>query len=50
MHLDLRVDAFNAFNHTQWNGVDLYLGDSTFGQPSGAREARIAQIAAKLIF
>jgi hypothetical protein len=49
-HLDLRVDAFNAFNHTQWNGADIYLGDSTFGQPSGAREARIAQVAAKLIF
>jgi len=50
LNFDLRFDAFNAMNHTQWNGAYTTLGYSDFGQPSGAREARIAQVAAKLVF
>jgi hypothetical protein len=54
LHLELRGDAFNAFNHTQWTGVNTtYPTGSTqypFGQVNGAREARIGQVAAKLVF
>ena len=51
---NLRLDAFNALNHTQWTGAQtIYPNDSNgipFGQATGAREARIAQISFKLSF
>jgi hypothetical protein len=57
LHFELRADAFNAFNHTQWNGAQTTypqgagnLGEVPFGEVTGAREARIGQVAAKLVF
>lgn len=54
LHLDLRVDAFNALNHTQWTSVNTTYPSTNaqfpFGMVSSAREARIGQIAAKLVF
>ena len=54
LHLEFRADAFNALNHTQWNGVNTtYPSGSAqypFGQVNGAREARIGQLGAKLVF
>ena len=54
LHLEFRADAFNALNHTQWTGVNTtYPSGSTqypFGQVNGAREARIGQVGAKLVF
>jgi hypothetical protein len=54
LHLDFRGDAFNAFNHTQWTGVNTTYPDGNaqfpFGMVNGAREARIGQVAAKLVF
>jgi hypothetical protein len=54
LRFELRGDAFNAFNHTQWNGINTTYpsGDAQFpfGQVNGAREARIVQVAAKLAF
>ena len=48
-----RVEAFNVFNHTQFNGpssVDGNIGSSTFGQAISASPARILQGALKLSF
>jgi hypothetical protein len=48
-----RVEAFNVFNHTQFNGpsaVDGDIGSSTFGQAIGAASPRILQGALKLNF
>ncbi|HEY1809824.1 MAG TPA: TonB-dependent receptor [Acidobacteriaceae bacterium] len=54
MHIEFRGDAFNALNHTQWNGIvtNFPSGDSEFpfGMVTGAREARIGQVSAKLVF
>jgi hypothetical protein len=57
LHLEFRVDAFNALNHSQWNGAETTypqgsgsLGVVPFGEVTGAREARIGQVAAKLVF
>jgi len=54
VHLEFRADAFNAFNHTNWNGVNTtYPSGSTqfpFGQVNGANDARIVQCAAKVVF
>jgi hypothetical protein len=49
----LRLDAFNVFNHTQFNGpgsVDGNIGSSTFGQAISAAPPRILQVALKVSF
>ncbi len=48
-----RVEAFNVFNHTQFNGpgsVDGNIGSSTFGDAIGAAPPRILQGALKFNF
>lgn len=58
-----RVEAFNVFNHTQFNGVDGEIGDtpgcdtlgvattcSGFGYSTSARDPRIMQLALKVLF
>ncbi|WP_158821675.1 carboxypeptidase regulatory-like domain-containing protein [Granulicella sp. S156] len=54
LHLEFRADAFNALNHSQWNSVvTTYPSGSAqypFGSVNGAGDARIGQVAAKLIF
>jgi hypothetical protein len=48
-----RVEAFNVFNHTQFNGpqaVDGNIGDTTFGQVINAASPRILQGALKFSF
>ena len=54
LHLEFRADAFNAFNHTQWTGVNTIFPSGSdqypFGQVNSAREARIGQLAAKIVF
>ncbi|HUH64155.1 MAG TPA: TonB-dependent receptor, partial [Terracidiphilus sp.] len=54
LHLELRGDAFNALNHTQWNGVNTQFPSGSaqfpFGMVNSAREARIGQVGAKLTF
>ncbi len=47
----LRGEAFNVLNHTNFNAVAVTATTpSTFGQVTGAREARILQIGGKLNF
>ena len=58
LRLEFRADAYNAFNHTQWNGVQTVYpyasvgnyGNIPFGEVTGAREARIGQLGLKLAF
>jgi len=55
LHAELRADMYNAFNHTQWNGVETIVpvvgsGATPFGQVTNSREGRIIQIAAKIVF
>jgi hypothetical protein len=53
MSLLFRVEAFNVFNHTQFNGpgsVDGNIGSTTFGQAISASPARILQAAMKFNF
>ncbi len=42
---ELRGDAFNVFNHTQFQNPDTIITDSTFGQVSTTYPARILQLA-----
>lgn len=48
--LELRMDAFNAFNHTNFANPDTSITDATFGQISNTAAPRILQIAAHLRF
>jgi Carboxypeptidase regulatory-like domain len=60
-NLELRLEAFNVFNHTQFTTVDLSLTNRTgsntnpspnsgFGKFTGARESRIIQFGARFSF
>lgn len=49
--LQLRAEAFNVFNHTQFTGAGTTLTTtSTFGLPTGARLPREFQFGAKILF
>jgi hypothetical protein len=50
MNLQLRLEAFNLFNHPNFNLPDNFLGSPTFGQILSAREPRHLQFGAKLLF
>jgi len=47
---ELRVESYNAFNHTQFQGVSTSFTDSRFGQLTSAYDARDFQVGAKLYF
>ncbi|MBK6425196.1 MAG: TonB-dependent receptor [Blastocatellia bacterium] len=63
-NLELRFEAFNAFNHTQFNAIDLNLNNivldpvtgkpdplkSSFGKYTGAAESRVIQLAVRISF
>ncbi|HEV2273638.1 MAG TPA: carboxypeptidase regulatory-like domain-containing protein [Acidobacteriaceae bacterium] len=48
--LDARVEAFNLFNHPNFNGPISSIASSKFGQITTAQDPRILQAAMKLIF
>jgi hypothetical protein len=51
--LDIRVEAFNVFNHAQFYGptaVDGVVNDSDFGRIVSAASPRLVQVAMKLHF
>jgi len=49
-YLELRLETFNTWNHTQFNAVDTTLGDSRFGQVTSAFDPRILQLGGKIYF
>jgi hypothetical protein len=48
--LQLRFEAFNVFNHAQFYNPDGEINSGTFGLVTAARDPRIMQIGAKLVF
>jgi hypothetical protein len=50
LSLQLRLESFNAFNHTQFGIPDNTVSDTTFGAVSSTQPARINQLGAKLIW
>jgi hypothetical protein len=50
MHFQFRAEAFNVFNHTNFNTVGTTFGTSTFGKVTGVRDPRIMQVALKFYF
>ena len=45
-----RVESFNTFNHTEFNGVNNTFGNSQFGQVNSYYDPRVLQLGGKLIF
>jgi hypothetical protein len=45
-----RVEFFNFFNHTQFNGYGTTFGAPGFGAPNSTRDPRELQLGAKFIF
>ncbi len=50
LNMQLRAEAFNTFNHTNFQGVQTTLEESNYGQVTDAGSARVMQLAAKIIF
>jgi hypothetical protein len=50
VHLDLRFESFNTFNHTNPQGVDLNNHDSNFGKITSDYGPRTLQLGGKLSF
>ncbi|MBW4037854.1 MAG: TonB-dependent receptor [Acidobacteria bacterium] len=48
--LQMRAEAFNVFNHTNFAYVDTGIADGTFGQLTSAHIPRTMQFSAKLYF
>jgi hypothetical protein len=46
----LRGDAFNAFNHANFDGVSTTYGAGNFGQVTSAHQGRSMQVSAKFEF
>ena len=49
-HLQLRVEAFNVWNHTNFTTVQLQLNTATAGDVTAARDPRKMQFGVKYIF
>jgi hypothetical protein len=48
VNLQFRAEAYNIFNHTNFNTVGTVFGSTTFGQVTGVRDPRLIQFALKL--
>lgn len=42
-HIDFRLETFNTFNHTQWQGANYARNNAAFGRITSARPARQIQ-------
>jgi hypothetical protein len=48
--LELRVETFNTFNHTQYQNVSTTFTSSNFGQVTSTYDPRAVQLGVKLLF
>ncbi len=49
-HFQFRVETYNTFNHTEFNGIDTGTTDSTYGQVTSVYDPRVFQFGGKFMF
>jgi hypothetical protein len=49
-NFQLRAEAYNTFNHTNFTGIGTTFGNSNFGQVTATGSPRVMQFGAKLTF
>ncbi|MGA8528118.1 MAG: carboxypeptidase regulatory-like domain-containing protein [Acidobacteriaceae bacterium] len=47
---ELRVESYDTFNHTEFNGIDAGFTDGNFGQVTSANDPRTLQFGGKFLF
>ena len=50
IQVQIRAEAFNVFNHTQWTGVNPYVSTDNFLYSGGAHMPRVLQFAVRITF
>ena len=50
LSVQLRLETFNTFNHTNFQGISTSLGATNYGQVTSARDPRRVQLGAKASF
>jgi hypothetical protein len=50
VNVQFRAEAFNIFNHTQWRGVNNYVGTPNFMFPAYAHMPRVLQFAIRITY
>ena len=50
LKFQFRLETFNTFNHTEFNGIDNGFNDGNFGQVTSAYDPRVLQLGGKLSF
>ena len=50
MAFEIRLEAFNIFNHAQFFNPQGNFTSSTFGVVTSARDPRIGQVSAKFVW
>jgi hypothetical protein len=50
LKFQFRLETFNTFNHTEFNGIDSGFNDGNFGQVTSAYDPRVLQLGGKLTF
>ena len=50
IQVQFRAEAFNVFNHTEWNGVNPYVSTTNFLFSTGAHMPRVLQFALRVTF
>jgi hypothetical protein len=48
--IEIRVESFNTFNHTEFQNLDLGFTDGNFGQVTSALDPRTLQFGGKFLF
>jgi hypothetical protein len=48
--LQMRVESFNTFNHTEFQNIDAGTNDANFGQVTSTYDPRVLQLGAKISF
>jgi hypothetical protein len=50
IQVQFRAEAFNVFNHTEWNGLNPYVSTTNFLFSTGAHMPRVLQFALRITF